>query len=333
MDNLMKTVPEGFPSQVLIRFPVETISRLRGLPLTHTLYPTDLGHFPAAANHYVSRPEGCPNFIFIYCVGGVGWCEIDGQRWTVSENQGILIPAGIGHAYGTEPGEHWRIHWVHFNGSEAAGLFAYMHESLESPLIFLPRPEPLVDAFGEMLRWTRRAHATAALIALGGSLARLIGLVIDGRRAMAGKARRVEERILLTIERMNESLHAPLQLDQLAAEARLSVAHYCPLFKKLVGTSPMRFYNQLRIRKACDLLSQTDLAIREVGEEVGFADPFYFSRTFKKVMGVSPSVYREDHPLPRPTDEGRSDIPARIQSNPVAESHLRPVETRDDAPD
>ncbi|MFP4283143.1 MAG: helix-turn-helix transcriptional regulator, partial [Opitutales bacterium] len=181
--------------------------------------------------------------------------------------------------------------------------FAHMHDSVESPLIFLPRPEPLVDAFAEMRHWTRRAQATAALIALGGSLARLVGMVIEGRRAMAGKARRIEERIRLSVERMHESLHAPLHLHQLAAEARLSVPHYCATFKKQIGTTPIQLHTQLRIRRACELLSQTRLAIREVGDEVGYDDPFYFSRTFRRVMGVSPSAYRKDHPAPLAPDE------------------------------
>lgn len=308
MDNLMNGIKEGFPSQILVRFPVETVSHLRALPVTRALYPTDLGHFPEAANHFVSRPEGCPNFIFIYCLGGQGWCEIRGRRWNISEHQGLLLPAGVPHAYGTDADGHWRIHWVHFNGSEAAGAFGYMHESPDVPIIFLPRADPIVDAFADMRRWTRRSHATAALIALGGSLAHLVGLVIDGRRALTGKARGVEERILSTVDRMNESLHAPLQLEQLAAEARLSVAHYCAMFKKQIGTTPIQLYSQLRIRRACELLSQTDLPVRAVADEVGFEDPFYFSRTFKKVMGMSPTAYKADHPTP--TVVATTDLPA-----------------------
>jgi YesN/AraC family two-component response regulator len=49
----------------------------------------------------------------------------------------------------------------------------------------------------------------------------------------------------------------------------------------------------LRIRYACRLLDTTTLTVREVGYRVGYEDPYYFSRMFRKLMGLSPRQYRK----------------------------------------
>ena len=58
------------------------------------------------------------------------------------------------------------------------------------------------------------------------------------------------------------------------------------------GVSPMKRLAQVRLDHACELLTTTTNRIGEVGEQLGFSDPYYFSRVFKKVMGVSPKSYR-----------------------------------------
>lgn len=66
------------------------------------------------------------------------------------------------------------------------------------------------------------------------------------------------------------------------------------LFKKVTGTSPQEYLLDLRIRKACGLLRQTDLPVTVIALSVGYEDTLYFSRLFKKKKGISPSGYRKD---------------------------------------
>ena len=84
-------------------------------------------------------------------------------------------------------------------------------------------------------------------------------------------------------------------LAELAREAKLSVVHFNRVFKKQFGISPMNYVIQKRVALACSLLTETGQPLKQVGERVGYRDPFFFSRQFKKVMGVSPSGYRQKH--------------------------------------
>lgn len=290
---VMNMRQDGFPCQTLIQLPVETIKQAQQLPLARALYITDIGYFPDAKNHHMSRPEGCENHIFIYCTGGEGWCKIGDQSVTVGPQQAVLIGAKEPHSYGTKPGGSWHIHWIHFNGTESSGLMNRLKEDTRENLIYLPRPGPIIHAFEDSIRWTRRAHTTQSIIAMSGACAHLLSLVIEGKRSTAKRMRQVEERVHSTVGRMHESLRTPLTLDELAQDACLSIPHYSAVFKQKTGYTPMQIYTQIRIQHACELLSNTHLEIKTIAEESGYEDPFYFSRKFKHTMGVSPSEYRK----------------------------------------
>lgn len=68
--------------------------------------------------------------------------------------------------------------------------------------------------------------------------------------------------------------------------------YFSQLFKKEVGMTFTEYVTTLRVDHACELLRQTDLPIAEIAEKSGYEDYFYFSRVFKKLMGISPSLYR-----------------------------------------
>ena len=83
-----------------------------------------------------------------------------------------------------------------------------------------------------------------------------------------------------------------LTLDEIAASAHLSPSYSSALFKAHTGSSIIDYIIELRISKACDMLKYSDLLVSEIADSAGFCDIFYFSRMFKKHMGVSPAGYR-----------------------------------------
>lgn len=69
--------------------------------------------------------------------------------------------------------------------------------------------------------------------------------------------------------------------------------HFCLLFRRQTGYSPIDFLIRQRIRQACRLLDGSQASVSAIASEVGFSDPYYFSRRFRNVMGVSPRDYRK----------------------------------------
>jgi len=95
-----------------------------------------------------------------------------------------------------------------------------------------------------------------------------------------------------SIQYMQNKLRNEVTLNELAATAKLSVSHYSLIFKRKTGYSPLDYFIHLRIRNACHLLDFTTMKIKDIATNSGYIDPFYFSRVFSKIMGLSPLSYR-----------------------------------------
>lgn len=94
---------------------------------------------------------------------------------------------------------------------------------------------------------------------------------------------------------MKLHLHQPLQLDTLAAIANLSRSRYVELFKQQAGYAPIDFFIRLRMHRACQLLDTTTLSVKAIAATLGYEDPLYFSRRFRRLHERSPVEYRKLH--------------------------------------
>ena len=85
-------------------------------------------------------------------------------------------------------------------------------------------------------------------------------------------------------------------LDDIAAHVNISPSYLSMIFKKIMGENITDMIANLRMEQAKNLLAYTTLPIKEISQNIGYSNQFYFSAIFKKQTGVSPSVYRENFP-------------------------------------
>ncbi len=78
----------------------------------------------------------------------------------------------------------------------------------------------------------------------------------------------------------------------LAAACGLSRSHFAHAFRATTGVPPHKWLLRHRIRRACELMEQTDQSLAEIAQGCGFADQSHLSRTFRAVMGSSPAAWR-----------------------------------------
>jgi AraC-like DNA-binding protein len=108
------------------------------------------------------------------------------------------------------------------------------------------------------------------------------GIVPLSRRDRVGQSR----------EFMEQHFDQRLEIPSLAAQANVSISHFFKLFKQDTGCTPLAYLTQLKIERACDLLITTTGSVKLIAANLGFRDPFYFSRVFKSLTGMAPKVYR-----------------------------------------
>jgi AraC family transcriptional regulator len=87
-------------------------------------------------------------------------------------------------------------------------------------------------------------------------------------------------------------LEEKLPLETLAAVAEMSPTHFAHLFKHATGLAPHQYVNLCRIEHAKRLLAETDLALIEIGDQVGCSDQSHFTALFRKHVSVTPKAYR-----------------------------------------
>lgn len=92
---------------------------------------------------------------------------------------------------------------------------------------------------------------------------------------------------------MNDGIFDNLSIDNIVSKINYSRAYIFREFKKATGKSIMEYFTDLKIKTAKKMLRETDFSIREIAEKLSFDTPNYFSKTFKKINGVTPTAYKK----------------------------------------
>ncbi len=130
-----------------------------------------------------------------------------------------------------------------------------------------------------------RTMAISLFLQLSGFLSRCYSRIGDH----GGKSLLALAAVVSHLERHYEQ---PIKLDQLVQLSGMSRRSFLRMFQSTMGQPPMHYLARLRIRKACELLEQTELPVTDIAMSVGFLDSNYFSRQFRSLVGYSPTEYR-----------------------------------------
>ncbi len=287
-----RRIRDGFPGQRRTRVPVDVIRRKHAVPVVGDLYITDIGHFPTARYHYVDRPQGLTEVILIYCTDGAGLCEMRGRKWQIKSGWALMIPPGTPHLYHAHPGAPWSIYWLHFGGKRVQAFLDVLGVSPAGPMMYVPDEDLVIQAFEEVYGHLEQGYSDMGLLGLSTSLGRLLGILGCRQRAPDVRGRCTQEKIMESIQYMREHIDTPCRSEELAEAANMSLSTYGHTFRKQMNTSPGHFFIRLKMQRACEYLDTTDMTVRAIGERVGYGDQFHFCRVFKKVIGKTPTDYR-----------------------------------------
>lgn len=252
--------------------------------------PVAAGRSEAAAG-LPGRAASENELIFVYCVRGRGWCEIEGNRHEIMPSQLLVIPAKSPASFATYGERLWSLIWIQL-AAVSTSPFATKFNFNPRTATLGPGETRLVLALFQDVLHAFEMPCSQRLQKVSQSAITLL----DGTICIARKSPQMETdatgRIGRTIDYMRQHLNEPLRAATLAGVANMSLPHYFAQFKRVIGSSPIDYLIKLRMEHARRLLEQTSWSVKEVAVSLGYDDPLYFSRVFKAINQTAPSDFR-----------------------------------------
>lgn len=280
------------PDTRMAILPSDIIAHAATLSLCRMLTVTHIGRFERLRGHTTTRPHGAPQHVLLLCFDGEGRVEMNTGTWTLSRGHLVHFPPGVPHHYEADASNPWSHCWFHFSGTKAIECADALGTTLPNPILWVEDVDSLLEAFEDSFRYVLGGYTDADLIGLSASCIHFIGLCRTLQRADCPRQRHGEERILKSIRFMRRNIHCALLLADIAREVGLSTTHYSAMFRRQTRCGPIEFFNRLKIQRACEQLILTSQSVSEIAYSLGFDDPLYFSRCFRRHIGISPREYR-----------------------------------------
>ena len=284
---------DGFAGELLISIPQNVLAGAiqKGQILPHQLYVSHIGYFPKALYHYCQRPQGCVDNILFYCVQGKGYYTLDGHTFTLNPNQYVIVPATDKPlVYWSDTEDPWSIYWVHFTSDALQAFNRAYHIVPEQGPQYIPHNEKGIRIWEEMYENLSRGYSPENLMNTNLCLYHLIATFVFSQQQNQNSSSPEKAIIRETIDYMKNNLDKTIRIEDFADLNKYSVSHFSKLFRLTTGMSPIEYFIHLKMQKACQLLYTEDSRVKQIAALLGYDDPYYFSRIFKKYLNTSPET-------------------------------------------
>jgi len=237
--------------------------------------------------------KGRRDYQILYVANGKTHFWFDGKKEIVSAGHMVLYKPEEIQKYVYYLEDNPEVFWIHFTGSDVKNILEYHGISLDEHVFYcgvLPDYKALFRKIIQELQLCRYGYEDYIA-----SLFNDILLLVDRQQHEQKKATgNVQEQIERAAAYFNENYNTKISIDDYAESLHISTNWFIHNFKQYAGMSPAQYILSLRMVNAQSLLERTTYNIKEISEIVGYENPLYFSRVFKKEIGKSPAQYRKE---------------------------------------
>ena len=232
-------------------------------------------------------------YILHYVFEGEGVLRIDDKELKVKSNSFFLLPPDVLVQYQADEKNPWQYAWIHFHGFKSTEIVKSIGMTRKEP-VYVPIEEnsQLKDAVINLIMYKENEYACIGyMYILFDKMNRWTRHV----EKKAGTNLRTMNYMREAIQYINTKYCESIMVQQIADHCGVDRAYLSKIFKYATGNTLQEYLIQFRIKRAKQLLKDTDLSVKYVSYSVGYNDHFTFSKVFKKQEGVSPSVWRKNH--------------------------------------
>lgn len=210
----------------------------------------------------------------------------------VSKGQLLVLFPDEWHTYAPSTKTGWNEYYIGFEGEIANKLMQENFLTKEKQVLDIGINEELVSLFRRALE-IAEADRTASQQYLSGIAMHIIGCLLSITQnklyeEMDNAAQKIESAKII----MQENISKEIDAEELSAKLGLSYSWFRKVFKEYTGYSPAKYFQELKLRKAKQLLIESPLTIKEICYQLNYTSTEHFFTVFKKQTGYTPTEYR-----------------------------------------
>lgn len=254
------------------------------------LHLQEIGILQALQPH-TSKREGLQSYLFFTVLSGAGTLEYEGKEYKLQPGDMAFIDCRKSYSHTT--GDNlWSLRWCHFYGPTLSFVYekyierggkAVFRPMNKAPFLNVLDSLYILASGSDYLRDMRINEQLNILCTL---------LMEQSWHPEESKSVYKKTSVADVKEYLDQNYSFRITLDDLAARFYINKYYLTRIFKRQYGQSISTYLTSLRITQAKQLLRFSDKPVEEIGLECGLGALHYFSRVFKEIEGVPPSVYR-----------------------------------------
>uniref|UniRef100_UPI00405784D3 helix-turn-helix domain-containing protein n=1 Tax=Agathobacter sp. TaxID=2021311 RepID=UPI00405784D3 len=239
------------------------------------------------------RPRGRRDYQILYIASGKAHFYFHGVEQIVTAGNMVLYRPKEEQRYYYYGIDHTEVYWVHFTGGNVKNILRKYGIADDVHVIHTGTSLEYKRLFLQMIQELKlcKEDYEELLVNYLQQLLILIHRLIKGKPK--GKNTFLMHKMDSAVQYFHKHYNQPICIDDFAESHHMSVSWFIRNFKAYTGVTPTQYLLSLRISNAQTLLENTDHNITEIAEIVGYDNPLYFSRLFKKQSGMSPSEFRK----------------------------------------
>ena len=240
------------------------------------------------------RPRGRIDFQLLYIAAGKAHFHFDGKEEIVTAGHMVLYRPKEPQKYEYYGEDQTEVYWVHFTGSNVKNILCSYGITDDKKIFYCGSDLEYQNHFRIMiqeLQMCKENYNEMLEIHLREIFIRL-------HRQFKAVSKMNNSQIAEEIDKatlfFNAHYNEDIQIDKYAKTHNMSTSYFIRNFKQYTNFTPMQYILSIRIYNAESLLKNTQYNVTEIANIVGYDNPLYFSRIFKKIKGLSPSEYRKN---------------------------------------
>jgi len=242
--------------------------------------------------HYYG-PVARSEYLIHYILSGKGIFQADGKTYHLGEYNAFIIYPDEITFYQADMEDPWTYIWVGFGGAKAETCLNYASLNKENRVGVFKCKDELVDCVKGMLSASKLTYAND--LKREGFLFMFLSALIN--ESNANEQHNIYDYpyqiyVEHALEFIDHNYDRDIKVNDIANYIGIDRSYLANVFKKIMHVSPQQYLINYRLEKARNLLKKSNLSITEISVRVGYSDPLYFSRLFKRYYNISPTEYR-----------------------------------------